>query len=89
MVIEYTREELKTAYSRFLWAQGLIEFVLRAGFDLTSNPAEMEGSLISIFSILNEYIKPAQSILDDLDIGHTIKIKPEVIEPVGAVTESK
>ena len=80
MVIEYTKEELNIAYSRFLWAQGLIDFVLRAGFDLTSDPVETAGSLTSIFSILNEYMKPAQSVLDNLDMGHTVKIKPEVIE---------
>ena len=50
-MIEYTDKEMTDAYSRLLWAQGLIDFVLRAGFDLTSDPAETEGSLISSLSL--------------------------------------
>ena len=82
-MIEYTGEEMQAAYSRLLWAQGLIDFVLREGFDLTSDPVETEGSLTSIFSILNDYLKPATDIMSNLDMGHTVRKKPEVIEPEG------
>ena len=90
MVIEYTQDELSTVYSRFLSARGLIDFVLRSGFDLTSDPKEAEGSLMSIFQILDDYLNPAMGVLDNLDVGHTVKRKPEVIEPVGkTMTEEK
>ena len=77
MMIEYTDQEMTEAYCHLIWAQGLIDFVLRAGFDLTSDPVETEGSLISIFSILQDYLKPTESIMDNLDMGHTVRKKPE------------
>ena len=74
MMIEYTDQEISSAYEHLIWAQGLIDFVLKAGFDLDQgNPAEMEGSLISIFSILKEYLKPTESIMDNLDMGRTVR----------------
>ena len=66
----YTQEEISEAYGNLIYAQGLINFVLRAGFNL--NPeckAEIEGSLISIFSILEDYLKKAEEIMFDLTSG--------------------
>jgi hypothetical protein len=77
MIKEYTDKEISDAYEHLIWAQGLIDFVLRAGFDLESNPVETEGSLISIFSILEEYLKPAEHILYVLDTGRLVGTQHE------------
>jgi hypothetical protein len=70
----YTKEEVSEAYGKLIWAQGLIDFVLHAGFDLDSgNTAKQEGSLISIFSILQNYLKKASEIMDNLDMGYEDK----------------
>ena len=75
---EYTEQEITNAYEHLIWAQGLIDFVLKAGFDLNhGDEAEMEGSLISIFSILQEYLKPAETILTVLDEGHSVGTRHE------------
>jgi len=67
----YTPEEIADAYSKLIWARGLVDFVLHAGFNLREeNSAEIEGSLISIFSILQDYLKGAEAIMDDLDNGY-------------------
>ena len=67
----YTPEEITDAYSKLIWAQGLVDFVLLAGFDLSEEiRARNEGSLISIFSILQDYLKGAEAIMDDLDNGY-------------------
>jgi hypothetical protein len=73
--VEYKSEEITTAYAHLIWAQGLIDFVLRAGFDVRSNPVETENSLVSIFSILNEYLKPTEDIMCELDMGRTVTVK--------------
>ena len=87
MKTEYTAKEITEAYEHFIWAQGIIDFVLHAGFDLKSDQVKMEGSLISIFSILDDYLKPTKSIMDNLDMGYTVRKKPEEIgmekEPEG------
>jgi len=57
---QYTKKEITDAYSKLIWAQGLIDFVIKA---------ETEGSLISIFSILKDYLKSAQEVMDDLEMG--------------------
>ena len=75
---EYSEHEITDAYCRLIWAQGLVDFVLHAGFDFRpGNEAEMEGSFISIFSILQDYLKGAETIMSDLDSGHTVGIKHE------------
>jgi hypothetical protein len=67
----YTKEEVSEAYGKLIWAQGLVDFVLHAGFDLSEdNRVKNEGSLISIFSILQDYLEKAESIMCDLDSGN-------------------
>ena len=80
MIKEYTTKEVTNAYEHLIWAQGLIDFVLRAGFDLTSDPVETEGSLLSIFSILEEYLHPTEIIMSNLDSGYTLRKKSEETE---------
>ena len=66
----HTPEEVTEAYEKLLWAQGLVDFALRSGFDMREEVrAETEGSLISIFSILQDYLKRPEEILFDLDNG--------------------
>jgi len=68
---EYTPERIADAYSKLIWAQGLVDFVLSAGFDLREeNSAENEGSLIAIFSILKDYLGGSEEIMCDLDSGY-------------------
>jgi hypothetical protein len=66
----YTKEDVAEAYEKLIWAQGLIWFVLREGFTLSSGLAETEGSLISIFSILDDYLKKAAEVLEELEHGN-------------------
>jgi hypothetical protein len=67
----YTKEEVSEAYSKLIWAQGLVDFVLNAGFDLSEDKrAENEGSLISIFQILKDYLGKSENIMGDLDNGY-------------------
>ena len=67
----YAKEEVGTAYEKLIYAQGLIDFVLHAGFDLREElKAKNEGSLISIFSILQEYLKPIEPIMCELECGN-------------------
>ena len=67
----HTREEIGEAYTKLIWAQGLINFVLRAGFNIRedTDKGKLEGSLLSIFSILKDYLEPAEPILYALDSG--------------------
>ena len=66
----YTREQISTAYERLIWTQGLIDFCLRAGFNIRNDTIpEMEGSLISIFRIMKDYLEGTDDILGDLDMG--------------------
>jgi len=66
----YTPEEITDAYKKLIWVQGLVDFVLHAGFDVKEErAAELEGSLISIFSIIQEYLKEAEEVMDFLDMG--------------------
>jgi hypothetical protein len=65
----YTKEDITEAYEKMIWAQGLIWFVLREGFTLPPGLAETEGSLISIFSILDDYLKKASEVLEKLEHG--------------------
>jgi hypothetical protein len=81
MTIEYTNKEMQTAYSRLLYAEGLIDFVLGTDLNLNSDQAEMEGSLTSIFSILKDYLSPAMDIMANLDMGHMVRKNMDVIEP--------
>jgi hypothetical protein len=67
----YTPEEIGDAYGKLIWAQGLVDFVLNAGFDLRpERQAENEGSLLSIFNIIQDYLKAASEIMFDLDAGY-------------------
>jgi hypothetical protein len=67
----HTKEEVSEAYSKLIWAQGLVDFVLTAGFDLSEDKrAENEGSLISIFQILKDYLGKSEDIMGDLDNGY-------------------
>jgi hypothetical protein len=75
---EYSEQEITDAYSRLIWAQGLVDFVLRAGFDLRpGHEGETDGSLTAIFSILRDYLEPAESVMSYLDTGYTVEIKHE------------
>jgi hypothetical protein len=69
----YTKEDITEAYEKLIWAQGLIWFVLREGFTLPSDMAETEGSLISIFSILDDYLKKAAEVFEELEHGNEEK----------------
>jgi len=74
MTEQYTPEEITNAYSKLIYAQGLVDFVLRAGFDLREETkAETEGSLISIFSILEDYLGSAKEVMGDLEMGYKNK----------------
>jgi hypothetical protein len=67
----YTPEQVADAYAKLIYAQGLVDFVLRSGFDLRQeNRAENEGSLISIFSILKDYLGASGEIMCDLESGY-------------------
>ena len=73
---EYTEQEISEAYTHLIWAQGLVDFVIRSGFNLNpEHKAETEGSLISIFEILRDYLKGAETIMSDLDSGHMVGTK--------------
>jgi len=70
MTEQYTKEEITDAYSKLIYAQGLVDFVLRAGFNLREETkAETEGSLIAIFSIIQEYLKKVADVMDFLNMG--------------------
>jgi hypothetical protein len=67
----YTQREVEDAYEKLVCAQGLVDFVQRAGFDLNvEKKAEIEGALLSIFAILDDYLKKASEIMDDLQCGY-------------------
>ena len=67
----FTKEEISKGYESLIWAQGLIDFVLRAGIDIDAErTAETEGSLISIFYILKNNLKDVEPIMGDLDMGY-------------------
>jgi hypothetical protein len=66
----YTPEEITEAYEKLIWAQGLVDFVLHAGFDLSPEmKTDNEGALISIFSIIQDYLPKAVRVMEDLDMG--------------------
>jgi hypothetical protein len=69
----YTKEEITEAYEKLIWAQGLIDFVLKGGINLPPDLAKTEGSFISIFSILDDYLKKGAEVLDDLEYGQEKK----------------
>jgi hypothetical protein len=69
----YTKEEITEAYEKLIWAQGLIDFVLKGGFSFPPDMAKTEGSFISIFSILDDYLKKGAEVLDDLEFGQEEK----------------
>jgi hypothetical protein len=63
MTKPFTKEEIGRAYQNLLWAQGLIDYVLRMGADME------EAESISIFYILEMLIKDAPDIMQKLDDG--------------------
>jgi len=66
----FTPEEIAEAYEKLIWVQGLVDFVLHAGFDVQAKrEAELEGSLISIFSIIKEYLEKVENVMVSLDDG--------------------
>ena len=72
----YTRGYIGDAYGKLIWAQGLVDFVLHAGFDIDAGrEAEIEGSLLSIFNIIQDYIKDAVEVMTDLDAGYEHRFK--------------
>jgi hypothetical protein len=66
----YTKKDIDEAYEKLIWDQGLIWFVLQKGFSFPPDMAKTEGSFISIFSILDDYLKKGAEVLEDLDYGY-------------------
>ena len=58
----YTPADILKAYTQLTHAQELAEFVIQTD--------AMDGSAIAIFSIINDYMDLASSILDDLNMGY-------------------
>ena len=63
---EFTKEEITDAYLKLLWVQGLIDFVLCLNICVNIEDDRTAG-FISMFNILQDYIKPAAGVLDNLD----------------------
>jgi hypothetical protein len=61
MTEPFTKKEIEKAGENLLWAQGLIDYVLRMGADLE------EEESISIFYILGILLKDAVNIFDPLN----------------------
>lgn len=67
----YTKQDMELAYGKLVHARGLVSHVRTAGLDLSSSTlAEWEGNLLSIFAILDDYLEPAEEILDHLQMGY-------------------
>jgi hypothetical protein len=58
----FTREEMEKASENLLWAQGLVDYILRIGTRLE------EGESISILRILEILLKDAAYIYDPLTL---------------------
>jgi hypothetical protein len=70
----YTKKDIDEAYEKIIWAQGLIDFILRSGFNLNhKNLEKTEGSLTSIFSILDDCLEKGSEVLEGLDYGNEDK----------------
>jgi hypothetical protein len=61
MTTLFTKEETGKAYENLIWAQGLVNYVLRTGANLK------EGESISIFSILEKLLEGVEPVMEDLE----------------------
>jgi hypothetical protein len=57
----FTKEEAGKAYENLIWAQGLIDYVLRMGARLK------EAESISIFYILEKLLKGIEPVMEELE----------------------
>jgi hypothetical protein len=62
MATSFTKKEIEKAGENLIWAQGIIDYVLRTGANLK------ESESISIFSVLSMLLNDATNIFDPLTI---------------------
>jgi hypothetical protein len=61
MTLPFTKEEAGKAYENLIWAQGLVDYVLRTGAILK------EGESISVFSIIDKLLKGVEPVMEKLE----------------------
>jgi hypothetical protein len=64
MTAPFTKEETGKAYENLIWAQGLVDYVLRTGAILE------EAESISIFSILEKLLKAVEPVMEKLEYDY-------------------